>query len=89
MISAQDLDTIRLAAQRYGLKRVLLFGSAADASRVPHDIDLAVEGLAPERFFQFYGDLLFALSLPVDVLDLARPGRFVDLVRKEGVPIHG
>jgi predicted nucleotidyltransferase len=89
MISAQDLETIRQTARTYGLKRVLLFGSAADPRRAPHDIDLAVEGLAPGRFFQFHGDLLLSLTLPVDVFDLSQSGRFADLVRKEGVPIYG
>ena len=89
MISTQDLETIRQTAQRYGLQRVLLFGSAADSRKVPRDIDLGVEGLAPHQFFQFYGDLLLALSLPVDVFDLGQSGRFADLVRQEGVPIYG
>ena len=35
------------------------------------------------------GDLLFALSLPVDVFDLGQSGRFADLVRQEGVPLYG
>ena len=89
MISPQDVKTIRETAQRYGLKRVLLFGSAADSRREPRDIDLAVEGLEPARFFQFHGDLLLALSLPVDVFDLSQSGRFAELVRQEGVPIYG
>ena len=89
MIADQDIEIIRQTSRKYALKRVLLFGSAAHSAAMPRDIDLAVEGLDPRRFFQFYGDLLFALSLPVDVFDLSQPGRFADLVRQEGVPIYG
>jgi predicted nucleotidyltransferase len=89
MIAEEDLETIRQTSRKYGLKRVLLFGSATRSEAKPRDIDLAVEGLDPHRFFQFYADLLFALSLPVDVFDLSQPGRFADLIRQEGVPIYG
>ena len=89
VISEHDIATIRRTSREYGLKRVLLFGSATRPGAKPRDIDLAVEGLDPSRFFAFYGDLIFALSLPVDVFDLEQSGRFADLIREEGVPIYG
>ena len=89
MLSEQDIAVIRRTSLEYGLKRVLLFGSAARSDVKPRDIDIAVEGLDPRRFFEFYGDLLFALSLPVDVFDLSQSGRFADLVRREGVSVYG
>jgi hypothetical protein len=54
-----------------------------------HDIDLAVEGVSPKDFFRFYGDLMFALSKPVDVVDLSGQSKFLDLIRREGVPLYG
>jgi len=51
------------------------------------DIDIGVEGVEGKGFFLFYGELLCALSKPVDVIDLSVRNRFVDLVRKEGVPL--
>jgi len=89
MISEHDIETIRRTSREYGLKRVLLFGSAARPDAKARDIDIAVEGLDPRRFFEFYGDLLFALSLPVDIFDLSQSGRFADLIREGGVPIYG
>ena len=89
MIPEQDIEKIRRASREYGLKRVVLFGSGARPGKPPRDIDIAVEGLEPRRFFQFHGDLLFALSLPVDIFDLSQPSRFADLIRQEGVPIYG
>jgi len=88
MISDADIEAIRQTAQLYGLKRVLLFGSAADPKKTPRDIDLAVEGLEPYRYFDFWGDLLMKVSITVDIVDLSRPGRFLDIVREEGKPIY-
>lgn len=89
VIADNDIAVIRAISRQYGLKRVLLFGSAARSVGKTRDIDIAVEGLDQRRFFQFYGDLLFALSQPVDVFDLSQPGRFADMIRREGIPIYG
>lgn len=89
MISTEDRQSIRDLAAKYAVKRVLLFGSAAKQERGYRDIDLAIEGIRPGDFFRFYGELLGCLSLPVDLVDLSKPGRFVDLIRREGIPIYG
>jgi predicted nucleotidyltransferase len=88
MIADDDKAAIRQAAARYGAARVLLFGSGADPARVPRDLDLAVEGLPAERFFDFYGELLFSVSKPVDLVDLSQDTRFTRLVRAEGIPLY-
>ena len=89
MISEQDKATIIGIARRYGVRAVLLFGSSADPKRQATDIDLAVEGIVPEKFFSFYGDLLFALSKPVDLIDLSNDTKFNRLVYREGVRLYG
>jgi predicted nucleotidyltransferase len=89
MISQEEIDAIAGVARRYGVSRVLLFGSCLHATREPNDIDLAVEGIRPDQFFKFYGDLLFALAKPVDVVDLSVDTKFNRLVREEGVAIYG
>jgi uncharacterized protein len=89
MISEDDKSVIEELAVRYGVKRILLFGSAADPNRSSQDIDLAVEGIAPDKFFRFYGDLIFGLSKPVDVIDLSMDNRFVSMVRRNGICIYG
>ena len=89
MISEQDKAIITDIARRYDAREVLLFGSSADPSREANDIDLAVEGIAPERFFSFYGDLLFALSKPVDLIDLSNNTKFNRLVCREGIRLYG
>jgi hypothetical protein len=47
-----------------------------------------VEGLEEKHFFAFYGELMCALSKPVDVVDLSTKSRFVDLIQREGIPLH-
>ena len=43
-------------AEHYGVRRVVLFGSLpAGRFREGSDVDLAVDGLAPERFFRADG----------------------------------
>ncbi len=89
MLSPQDKTKIEDLARRYRVGRVLLFGSSAGEQTDAGDIDLAVEGLAPARFFSFYADLIFSLSKPVDLVDLGRKSRFTDIIRREGVALYG
>ena len=88
MITDEDKKIIIDTAARYRATRVVLFGSCLSSDRESRDIDIGVEGVADKDFFAFYGDLLFALSKPVDVVDLSERSRFVELVRQEGIPIY-
>jgi predicted nucleotidyltransferase len=89
MISEIDRNTIIQMARRYGARRVLLFGSSLNSDREARDIDIAVDGVSPEMFFKFYGDLIFNISKPVDVVDLSQPGEFTSLIRQEGISLYG
>lgn len=62
MISSNLIETVRACAKDFGVKSVWLFGSALEDEEKATDIDLAVEGLVPEKFFDFYGRLF--LSCP-------------------------
>ena len=89
MIAEKDRTVISRIAREYGVERVLLFGSAADPEREAEDIDVGVIGIEPERFFDFYADLLFGLSKPVDVVDLSADTQFNTLVKRDGIPLYG
>ena len=89
MISEQDKAVIVNIARRYDVEGVLLFGSSIDPDREANDIDLAVEGIAPAKFFEFYGELLCALSRPVDLVELSRDSKFNRLIYREGVRLYG
>lgn len=88
MISEQDKAAIVDIARRYDVKGILLFGSSVDPNRGAKDIDLAVEGIAPARFFDFYGELLLTLSKPVDLVELSRDSKFNRLVYRDGVRLY-
>ena len=88
MISTADRAQIRDLAAQFGVARVLLFGSSAEPGHEGRDIDLAVEGIRPEDFYRFYGELVFGLTKPVDLIDLSEKGKFTELVRREGIPIY-
>ena len=89
MITEMDREAIRAVCRRYGVKKALLFGSSLDAAREAREIDLAVEGVAPQDFFRFYGELMFVLSKPVDVVAMSGHSKFLDLIKRDGVPLYG
>jgi len=67
----------RLLKERFGARRVILFGSLAGQGpwHGRSDIDLAVEGLAPDEFFAAYSACR----------DLLPPGLELDLLSLESV----
>jgi len=85
MITEQDRASIQAIARKYRVSKVLLFGSSLSADTESRDIDIAIEGIAAADYFTFYGELLCALSKPVDVVDLSQKSKFVEMVKREGV----
>jgi predicted nucleotidyltransferase len=77
---ARDLATrcATVLRQRFGAKRVIPFGSVVgDGTWHPgSDLDLAVEGMAPEQFFSAWAALREILppGLEVDLVDLEHAG---------------
>ena len=65
MITTADKKKIQEISRKYQAIRVLLFGSSLDPKKQGQDIDIAVEGISPEDFYLFYGDLMLSLSKPV------------------------
>ncbi|MCI0691532.1 nucleotidyltransferase domain-containing protein [candidate division KSB1 bacterium] len=83
--TAQEAESHALAAQarlalkeavailkKHGAKRVILFGSLHQGERFHRgsDIDLAVEGIPPQKFFRAGADLMMALDWPIDLKPL-------------------
>jgi predicted nucleotidyltransferase len=88
MITDKEKQTIIRTATKYHAKRVILFGSALSPDKESRDIDIGVEGIEEKDFFTFYGELMCALSKPVDVIDLSITSRFSELVNREGIPLY-
>ncbi len=89
MISNEDKSKLLEIAGRYGVSKLYLFGSSIQSEVEARDIDLAVEGIPDELFFEFYGELISALSKPVDLIDLKRKNSFNEMVKSEGVLLYG
>jgi predicted nucleotidyltransferase len=88
MITDTDKKIIEQLARKYHAKRVVLFGSSLSPAREYRDIDIAVEGIEEKDFYTFYGELLCALSKPIDIIDLSKKTRFVELILREGIPLY-
>ncbi len=89
MLTESDKKTIIEVSKKYHIKRVLLFGSSLESKKKSRDIDIAVEGMSPKDFYKYYGELIFLLSKPVDVIDLTSQSKFTDLIQKEGALLYG
>jgi predicted nucleotidyltransferase len=85
MISNKDREIILSIVRKYRVPKVLLFGSSLTESAGARDIDLAIEGIADTDYFAFYGELMCALSKSVDIIDLSKESKFVDMVKQEGI----
>jgi predicted nucleotidyltransferase len=68
-----------------GAREVYVFGSAATGRlREGSDVDLAVSGLPPERFFEAMGEAGDALGRPLDLIDLDEASPFTRYLKQEG-----
>ena len=82
-------ECARVLVERYGARRVWLFGSLARrcSAHAGSDIDLAVEGLPPEKYFRVLADIWERLpagfELDLVPLEDAKPD-LVALVLEEG-----
>jgi len=70
----------------HGATEVYVYGSVTTDRWNPEwsDLDLAVRGLPPERYFRASGDVVRSIECEVDVLDLDVPSRLVTFLQEEG-----
>jgi predicted nucleotidyltransferase len=67
-----------------GAREVYLFGSAAgEETGKVRDVDMAVAGLPPERFFEAMGDAADLLDRPLDLVDLDEDTPFTQYLRQK------
>ena len=74
-----------LALADSGAREVYLFGSAVrGAISEDSDIDIAVSGLPPEKFFEAMRRAANILQRPLDLVDLDEKNLFTDYLKKKG-----
>lgn len=80
--------TARELCARYGARKVFLFGSLARGDQGPvYDIDLAVKGISPARFFEAVAFVTGqSRKWKIDLVDVDDcTGSLRDMIEKEGV----
>ena len=72
-----------------GCREVYVFGSVALGVPGPRsDLDIAVRGCPPERFYRLLGRLLEELSHSVDLIDLDVETGVAEFLEQEGQLLH-
>jgi len=81
----EDVEKAAKILREAGATEVYVFGSAAHRELRPEsDIDIAVRGLPPEKFFRAMSTVTFAISRPFDLIDLDERDPFTEYLEKEG-----
>jgi len=72
-----------------GCKEVFLFGSVAEGSdNESSDIDIAIKGCPPGRFFELLGKLMLELDCRVDLVNLDHEDTFSKHLLNNGQLLH-
>lgn len=74
-----------------GCQEIYLFGSLAEGrAREESDIDLAVRGCNPDKYYQLIGKLMMELEHPIDLVNLDRNDEFTNFLESRGgmVGVH-
>lgn len=87
-------DILTPIFQQNGVRQAILFGSYANGYATPQsDVDLLVDsGLRGLAFFGLLEDVVTALDIPVDLLDVSQisaDSRISKEIRESGVEILG
>jgi len=70
----------------YGIQQAYLFGSLVVPGRFgpDSDVDIAVEQIDPERFFEAMAQFSLSLGREVDLIELSKC-HFADRIRERGI----
>jgi uncharacterized protein len=85
----EQLETLihkaAVVLKSFGATDVYLFGSVAKDTNNEHsDIDLAVSGIPPEKFFEAMGSAINAIKKEFDLVDIDEKNPFVDYLKSQG-----
>jgi predicted nucleotidyltransferase len=81
----QAIEQAAAILKAAGADAVYLFGSTVEGpARPDSDIDLAVAGLPPSRFFQAMGQTMFVLPRSLDLVELDVDTPFTCYLRQKG-----
>ncbi len=83
---SQDIKRALKLLKAEGCSEIYLFGSLVEKEKVTNrtDIDIAVKGLEPSKYFSVYGKLLTSLDHSVDLVCLDQDIPFGNFLQKKG-----
>lgn len=87
-ITKENIESAIKLAKEYGATKLLLFGSALTDPNNAKDLDLGIEGIAPNKFFLFGADLEDIILKSVDIVPLELNSSFVNHIKKYGKYIY-
>ncbi len=88
-LRARLLERGRPVFGRYGVRRVVLFGSVLAGRSTEHsDVDLLVIPLGPAEYWPFRHDLEQALGMPVDIYTERDDPTFVEKILERGETVY-
>ena len=88
MVTNEQINRCIEVAKRYGAKKLVLFGSAADDTAHANDIDLLCEGVTGPLFFEMAGMMEHESHSSVDVVPAIPRTRFVEVNERRGRMIY-
>lgn len=88
-VNLESLPQAVGALVRMGAQRVFLFGSATTDPQRAGDVDLAVEGIPPERILDAEVALMDILRQPFDLVSRELNPRFFSVVERYGRALYG
>jgi len=77
VVTREQINTCVEVARRYGAKRVVLFGSAAENPQNARDIDLICEGVSGWNFLLMGAEMENETGVVVDTIPADEPSAFV------------
>lgn len=88
-IFQNELAKIVAITKEFGAEKAILFGSCLEDIESAKDIDIAVSGVRPEKFFELYGKISFAVKDEVDLIPLEDTSKhFAKRVMEKGKLIY-
>ena len=81
------IERIKSCAYEFGVKKLILFGSALDNPDNAHDIDIAcnLEGM---KIFTLAGKLEEELNISVDIVPLSNENPFSEIILRKGKVLY-
>jgi predicted nucleotidyltransferase len=81
----KDLEKAVNILQKAGCEKIFIFGSITKGKASERsDIDIAVSGCPPAKFFHLLGMLMLELNYPIDLIDLDAADPFVEYIENTG-----